>query len=57
MNILIAAGATVNMKDQLGWTPLLWASANGKGEVVETLLKSGANVNEKDFEGVFTSET
>ena len=29
-------------------TPLHWAAENGKGDVVEILLRNGANVNEKE---------
>lgn len=42
----------VNVPDTAsGWTPLLrCASMNGKKEVVDILIKFGANVNALDFE-------
>ena len=41
---LIAAGATVNIKDDDGDTPLLLAARSGSPEVVHSLLEAGANV-------------
>lgn len=44
---LISRGADVNMKDQQGWTALMWASGKGDKEVVEVLISNGADVNLK----------
>ncbi|HEX9048880.1 MAG TPA: ankyrin repeat domain-containing protein [Verrucomicrobiae bacterium] len=58
LNTLIAAGATVEVRENtvktgdgrlLGWTPLLLAVENGQSaDIVETLLKHGANPNSRD---------
>jgi ankyrin repeat protein len=40
---LIRLGADVNARDPLGWTPLLLALSAGTVEVMELLLKHGAN--------------
>ena len=47
---LIAAGADVNLISKEGQTPLLYATYTGNTEMVEFLLKSGADVNIK-FDG------
>jgi ankyrin repeat protein len=43
----LAAGADVNVKDNLGMTPLSDASRNGHREIVELLITNGADVNVK----------
>ncbi|MCL2484724.1 MAG: ankyrin repeat domain-containing protein [Endomicrobia bacterium] len=50
---LIDAGANVNAKDALGYTPLLIAARHSwlKPENLEILIKSGANIEEKDKDG------
>ena len=47
----IAAGMSVDVKDNLGKTALMEAASKGNEEVIELLLNKGANVNEKDKEG------
>jgi len=51
--LLIAKGADVNVKDGLGNTPLIEASASfsGKKEIVELLITNGADVNAKNKSG------
>jgi ankyrin repeat protein len=44
-------GADVNAKDEFGWTPLHYATANGHKEVTELLIAKGADVNVKDGDG------
>ena len=39
----LAGGGDVNAADGDGWTPLLWASARGKTEVVRFLIASGGD--------------
>lgn len=38
-------GNNCNMYDDLGWTPLLWASARGNSKIVELLLENQADIN------------
>lgn len=45
---LISQATDVNVRDQYGWTPLLWASMNGHTEIVRLLLVSGANPNTRN---------
>lgn len=49
----LTSGADVNSEDnRFGVTALMLASAKGKFEIVELLVKSGADVNRKDNEGL-----
>lgn len=41
----------VNKKDSNGWTPLHEGARGGHLEVVELLVKNGANLNEKSHNG------
>ena len=43
--LLIAKGADINAKDNLGGTPLFWAALEGNEEVAELLIGQGADVN------------
>ncbi|PZU95104.1 MAG: hypothetical protein DCE90_13520 [Pseudanabaena sp.] len=43
--------ANVNVRDQDGWTPLLWAVMNSHTEVSRFLLASGANPNTRNKYG------
>ena len=43
----LAAGADVNAKAGIGWTPLHHAARTGHKEIVELLITNGANVNAK----------
>ncbi|MFQ6035973.1 MAG: ankyrin repeat domain-containing protein [Sedimentisphaerales bacterium] len=47
----ISAGANVNAKDAMGYTPLFYAAQSGRNEVAELLITGGANVNVKDRTG------
>ena len=40
---LLARNVSVDAKDENGWTPLMWAATQGRGEVVKTLLERGAD--------------
>ena len=46
--MLIAAGAEVNLANNYGMTPLHWAARNGHLEVVQLLLRHGADKERKD---------
>ena len=52
VDLLIAAGAKVNVANDLHITPLYLASANGNPAIVTTLLEQGANVNAAAESGV-----
>ena len=47
----LAAGTDVNVKDDIGWTPLHAAAWHGQKEVAELLIVEGADVHVKDKEG------
>eukprot|EP00299_Pterocystis_sp_00344_P009379 c3928_g1_i3.p1 GENE.c3928_g1_i3~~c3928_g1_i3.p1 ORF type:complete len:188 (+),score=39.89 c3928_g1_i3:28-564(+) len=40
---LIANGANVNIKDKVGWTPIVWAATKSNVEVTKLLLDAGAH--------------
>ena len=44
-------GANVNVKENDGWTPLIYASWNGHTDVAKLLLENDADVNAKDSAG------
>ena len=48
---LLNSGANPNQVDQLGWTPLSLAVAEGKRDVVDKLLEFGADANIKNLAG------
>ena len=51
VDLLLARGAQVNVKDNNGVTALMLASRNGRVEVVQALLAKGAEINAKDKDG------
>ena len=46
--LLLEADAQIDAQDNDGWTPLIWASANGKEAAVRELLKGNPNLDLKD---------
>ncbi|MBC6402644.1 MAG: ankyrin repeat domain-containing protein [Hyphomonadaceae bacterium] len=46
------AGYKVNTRDDTGRTALLMAAFHGQGQIVDTLVESGANVNAKTVDGL-----
>ncbi|KAL7755373.1 hypothetical protein ACKLNR_014471 [Fusarium oxysporum f. sp. zingiberi] len=48
VKLLLEKGANVEVNDNRGCTPLLWAAAEGHEAVVKLLLEKGANVEAKD---------
>jgi len=48
---LVDKGATANISDEFGRTPLIWAAMSSKRETVRLLLNRGAQTNTKDNEG------
>ena len=51
VSALLEADATVDSRERMRMTPLMWASHDNRTSCVETLLKAGANVNAVDVEG------
>lgn len=43
--MLMQRGAKVNVGDKYGTTALVWACRKGNAEIVDILLKAGANVD------------
>jgi hypothetical protein len=48
VELLVKYKANVNARDVVKWTPLDWAVRKGNVEVVEALLRNGADANGKD---------
>jgi len=48
---LISQPTDVNVRDEYGWTPLLWAAMNGHTDIVRVLLVAGANPNTRNKYG------
>jgi ankyrin repeat protein len=51
VELLLAHGADVNLKDKNGRTPLHWAAKKGHLEVVKILVANGANIDPVDNQG------
>jgi len=51
VDILLKHGANVNVKDDVGLTPLHWAVVRGNRVCIRRLLEQGAEINAKDNEG------
>jgi uncharacterized protein len=47
----IARGASVEVTDRSGFTPLLWAAAGGQTEMVRLLLDAGAAADRRASDG------
>lgn len=54
VDLLLSKGAHVDEQDNNGNTPLFRSAfnSNGRGDVIERLLKAGADKNKKNFHGV-----
>ncbi|KAH7325314.1 ankyrin repeat-containing domain protein, partial [Rhizoctonia solani] len=49
---LIAKKATIDPKDNSGWTPLMIAASAGHENIVQELLGAGADVNATNDKGL-----
>ncbi len=43
--LMVSKGAEVDIRNQNGWTPLIWAAIKGRKMAVEFLLEHGASIN------------
>ena len=50
--MLIAAGANVNARSEMGWTALHCAAENGSVKMIKMLIKAGAKIDIKNDEGL-----
>jgi len=48
VELLLEAGANVNIKNKFGWTPLHLAAREGHIDIVQMLLEAGANIGAKN---------
>lgn len=51
VEVLVAKGADVNVRDQKKRTPLIFAASNGHTSIVEFLFSKGADINARDSGG------
>ncbi len=51
IELALSRGAELNSKDELGRTPLIWASFHGEIKIMDILWKEGAKLDEQDSMG------
>ncbi len=51
IDVLVKSGAVIDSRDDLGWTPFVFATRKAKLKAMLQLLALGANVNAKDADG------
>lgn len=51
LQLLIEAGANLNIQTRTGWTPLHYAVQSQQRKVFDILVNAGADINTKDVEG------
>jgi hypothetical protein len=51
VRVFLSSGVDLEVKDERGWTPLLIATANGKGGLAQLLIQSGARPGARDING------
>lgn len=44
----LADGADIDSRDEKGWTALMWAASEARGDAVDLLLESGADPGVRD---------
>ena len=57
IKMLVNAGADVNARDSMGESALIWAAQFGHTDIMEILLKAGADPSIKDNAGRTVFET
>jgi ankyrin repeat protein len=50
-SLLLENGAEVDIRNEHGWTPLMWASVKGRIKAVSFLLEKGANIHACNNDG------
>jgi len=45
---LISSGVDLNIRNNVGWTALIWTSYDGHGEIVKFLIEADADLNIRD---------
>ncbi len=48
---MLARGASIDLADYRGWTPIFWAAFNGHADIVSFLIGRGANPDSRTVEG------
>ena len=51
VRVFLSSGVDLEVKDERGWTPLMIATANGKGNLAQLLINSGARLIARDING------
>ena len=51
VELLLSRGASVNLQDSSGHTPLMWAVSSGNPKIVRRLLKAGASTRVREHMG------
>ena len=51
VSILLEANADINVQDNIGWTPLHYAAQSRSKDIVEFLVKSGADIDVVNYRG------
>ena len=51
VKLIIQAGADVNVKSTLGFTPLMWAAQAGNLKITKLLIEKGVNVDDTNNDG------
>ena len=51
VRVFLSSGVDLEVKDERGWTPLMIATANGKGNLAQLMVNSGARLIARDING------
>lgn len=52
VKMLIDANYDVNIKDKMGWTPLIWAAYEANSEIIKMLIDAGADMHYKALHSI-----
>jgi ankyrin repeat protein len=48
--------AAIDLKDEIGWSPLFYAVTSAQGDVAVLLVKAGADLDHKDTQGMTAAQ-